>query len=74
MYRTALDHFRVFDALHAVGPTKLVGDHSVWFWDQFDAWNVTVVFDGEIHGGGDGLRQLQGYPILKREFIGILGI
>jgi len=38
----------VFDALHAVGPTKLLGDASVWYSDQFDAWNVTAAFDGMI--------------------------
>ena len=47
MYRTALDHFGVFDLLHAVGRTKLLGDHSVWYSDQFDAWNITAAFDGE---------------------------
>lgn len=49
MYRTALDHFRVFDTLHAVGPTRLLGDDSVWFSEQFDSWNVTAAFDGETH-------------------------
>lgn len=49
MYRTALDHFGVFDSLHAVGPTKLLGDDSVWYSDQFDVWNVTAAFhDGKI--------------------------
>lgn len=48
LYRTALDHFGVFDSLHDVGPTKLLGgDESVWYSDQFDAWNVTAAFDGE---------------------------
>lgn len=47
LYRMALDHFDVFDSLHAVGPTRLLGDDSVWYSSQFDAWNVTAAFDGE---------------------------
>lgn len=47
MYRTALDHFGVFESLHTVGPTQLLGDDSVWHSGQFDGWNVTAAFDGE---------------------------
>lgn len=47
LYRTALDHFGVFDTFHATGPTTLLGETSVWFSEQFEAWNVTAAFDGE---------------------------
>lgn len=47
LYRTALDHFDAFEALHAVGTTKLLGDESVWYSEQFEAWNATAAFDGE---------------------------
>ncbi|CAN0452644.1 unnamed protein product, partial [Laminaria digitata] len=42
----ALDHFGDFGALHAVGPTRLLGD-SVWYSEGFDSWNVTAAFEGE---------------------------
>eukprot|EP00903_Cladosiphon_okamuranus_P020406 g18726.t1 len=45
LYRQALDHLGVFDLLHTVGPTKLLGDNSVWYSDQFHDWNVTAAFD-----------------------------
>lgn len=47
LYRTALDHLGVFDNFHATGPTTLLGETSVWFSEQFEAWNVTAAFDGE---------------------------
>ncbi|CAM9898873.1 unnamed protein product [Ectocarpus fasciculatus] len=47
LYRTALDHFGVFDTLHATGPTTLLGETSVWFSEQFEAWNVTAAFDDD---------------------------
>lgn len=53
LYRTTLDHYGVFDSLHAVGPTKLLGDGSVWYAGQFDAWNITAAFDGEIQDISD---------------------
>lgn len=46
LYRTALDHFGAFDALHAVGPTKLIGD-SVWYSEDFKTWNAAAAFNGE---------------------------
>ncbi|CAM9290634.1 unnamed protein product [Scytosiphon promiscuus] len=50
LYRTALDHFDTFDALHAVGTTKLLGDESIWYSEQFEAWNVTAAFNGSAAG------------------------
>lgn len=47
LYRTALDHWGIFDTFHATGPTTLLGETSVWFSEHFEAWNVTAAFDGE---------------------------
>ena len=48
VYRTALDNFGDFDALHTVGPTRLLGD-SVCYSEDFDRWNATAAFEGEKH-------------------------
>ncbi|CAM9355066.1 unnamed protein product, partial [Hapterophycus canaliculatus] len=50
LYRSALDHFDTFDALHAVGTTRLLGDESVWYSKQFEAWNATAAFDESAAG------------------------
>ncbi|CAB1103394.1 unnamed protein product [Ectocarpus sp. CCAP 1310/34] len=47
LYRTALDHWGVFDIFHTTGPTTLLGETSVWFSEQFEAWNVSAAFDDD---------------------------